>query len=42
MVKKYNLCFKWSKYNFNAEEIPILEVVVEREEVQMENDKVKE
>ena len=41
MIKKYNLCFKWSKCNFNTEEIPILEVVVERE-VQMENNKVKE
>jgi len=42
VVKKYNLCFKWSKCNFNAEKIPILEVVVERGEVQMENDQVKE
>jgi len=41
IAEKHNLCFKWSKYNFDAEEIPILGVVVGREEVQMENDKVK-
>ena len=41
IAEKYNLCFKQSKCNFNTEEIPILEVVVEWEEVQMENDKVK-
>ena len=29
------------KYNFNIEEIPILEVVVGRGQVQMENNKVK-
>ena len=29
IVKKYNLCFKQSKCNFNAKEISILEVVVE-------------
>ena len=28
IVKKYNLYFKQSKYNFNIEEIPILEVIV--------------
>jgi len=26
IAEKYNLCFKWSKCNFNATEIPILEV----------------
>ena len=41
IVEKYNLCFKKSKYDFNMEETPILEVVVEREQVQMENNKVK-
>ena len=41
VVEKYNLCFKWSKCNFNTEEILILEVVVGRGEVQMENDEVK-
>ena len=28
IAERYNLCFKWSKCNFNAEKIPILEVVV--------------
>ena len=41
IVEKYNLCFKRSKYNFNIEEILILGVVVGREQVQMENNKVK-
>ena len=41
ITEKYNLCFKWSKYNFNVEEISILEVVIGQEEVQIENDKVK-
>ena len=41
IVEKHNLCFKWSKYNFNMEEIPILGVIVERGQVQMENDKVE-
>jgi len=41
IVEKYNLCFKKSKYDFNMEETPILEVVVERGQVQMENNKVK-
>jgi len=41
IVEKHNLCFKHSKCNFNVEEIPILEVVVEKEEVQVENNKVK-
>ena len=33
IVERYNLCFKWSKYDFDIKEIPILEVVVGREEV---------
>ena len=41
IAKKYNLCFKWSKYDFNMEEIPILGVVVRKEQVQIENNKVK-
>jgi len=41
IVEKYNLCFKQSKCNFNVKEILILEVVVGREEVQVENNKVK-
>ena len=39
IVEKHNLCFKRSKYNFNMEEIPILEVVVGGGQVQMEMDK---
>ena len=42
IAKKHNLCLKQSKCNFNVEEIPILGVVIEWEEVQMENNKVKE
>ena len=41
IAEKHNSCFKWSKCDFNAKEIPILGVVVGQEEVQMENDKVK-
>ena len=41
VVEKHNLCFKRSKYDFNMEEIPILGVVVRKEQVQMETDKVK-
>ena len=41
IVKKHNLCFKWSKCDFNTKEISILEVVVGQEEVQMESNKVK-
>jgi len=41
IAEKHNLCFEWSKYNFNVEEIPILGVVVGQGEVQMENDKIK-
>ena len=41
IVEKHNLCFKRSKYDFNMEEIPILEVVVGRGQVQIEMDKVK-
>ena len=28
IAEKHNLCFKWSKCDFNAKEISILEVVV--------------
>ena len=31
--EKHNLCFKWLKCNFDAEDIPILGVVVGQEEV---------
>ena len=41
IVEKHNLCLKQPKYDFNIEEIPILEVVVGKGQVQMENDKVK-
>jgi len=41
IAEKHNLCFKRSKCNFNMEEIPILEVVVGRGQVQIENNKVK-
>ena len=32
IVEKHNLCFKWSKCNFDVEKIPILEVVVRWED----------
>jgi len=35
IAEKHNLCFKWSKWDFNATEIPILEVQVGNREVQM-------
>ena len=41
IVEKHNLCFKWSKCDFNATEIPILGVWVGNGEVQMEEKKVK-
>jgi len=41
IAEKHNLCFKWSKCDFNATEIPILGVRVGNEEVQMEEEKVK-
>jgi len=41
IVEKYNLCFKRLKCNFNIKEILILGVVVGREQVQIETDKVK-
>ena len=41
IVEKHNLCFKRLKCDFNIEEILILEVIVGREIVQIEIDKVK-
>ena len=41
IAERHNLCFKWSKCDFNIKEIPILGVVVGREQVQMKTDKVK-
>jgi len=36
IAKKHNLYFKQSKYDFNMEDIPILGVVVGKEQVKME------
>ena len=41
IAKKYNLCFKQSKYDFNIKKISILGVIVGQEEIQMENNKIK-
>jgi len=41
IAKRYNLCFKRSKYDFNMEEIPILGVVVGKGQVKMEQEKIK-
>jgi len=41
IAEKHNLCFKRSKCNFNATEIPILGVQVRNGEVQMKEEKVK-
>jgi len=41
IAEKHNLCFKRSKCDFNMEEIPILEVVVGKEQVKMEQEKIK-
>jgi len=41
IAEKHNLCFKQSKCNFNATEIPILEVRVGNGEVQIKEEKVK-
>ena len=41
IVEKHNLCFKQSKCDFNMEEIPILGIVVEKEQVNMEQEKIK-
>jgi len=40
MTKKYNLCFKQSKYDFDTK-TPIIEVVSGQEKVQMEDKKTK-
>ena len=36
IVEKHNLCFKRSKYDFDMEEILILEVIVGKGQVKME------
>jgi len=41
IAEKHNLCFKWSKCNFNMEEILILGVIVSKGQVRIEQDKVK-
>ena len=41
IAEKHNLCFKRSKYDFNIEEIPILEVIVGKGQVKMEQEKIK-
>ena len=41
IVEKYNLCFKQSKYDFNIKEIPILGVIVGKEQVKIEQEKIK-
>jgi len=41
IAEKHNLCFKQSKYNFNMEEIPILEVIVGKGQVKIEQGKIK-
>ena len=41
IAEKHNLCFKRSKCDFNIEEIPILGVVVGKEQIQMEQEKIK-
>ena len=41
IAEKHNLCFKWSKCDFDMEEISILGVVVGKGQVQMEQEKIK-
>ena len=41
IVEKHNLCFKRSKYNFDMDKILILEVVVGKGQVKMEQEKIK-
>jgi len=36
VTEKHNLCFKWSKCNFNIKGIPILGVVIGKGQVKME------
>ena len=41
IAEKHNLCFKQSKCDFNMEEIPILGVIVGKEQIKMEQEKIK-
>ena len=41
IAEKHNLCFKQSKCDFDIEEIPILEIIVGRGQVKIEQEKIK-
>ena len=41
IAEKHNLCFKWSKCDFDMEEIPILGVIVDKGQIKMEQEKIK-
>jgi len=41
IAEKHNLCFKRLKCDFNMEEIPILEVVAGKGQIQIEQEKIK-
>jgi len=41
IAEKHNLCFKQLKHDFNMEEIHILGVVVGKEQVKIEQEKIK-
>ena len=41
IAERHNICFKWSKCDFNMEEIPILGVIVGKGQVKMEQEKIK-
>jgi len=41
IAEKHNLCFKWSKCDFDMEEIPILGVIVGKGQVKIEQEKIK-
>ena len=41
IAEKHDLCFKWSKCNFDMEEIPILGVIVGKGQVKIKQDKIK-
>ena len=41
IAEKHNLCFKWSKYDFKIEEIPILGIIVGKGQIKMEQEKIK-
>ena len=41
IAEKHNLYFKRSKYDFNIEKISILDVIVEKGQIKMEQKKIK-